>query len=483
MVQGLSNADIRGIWQGNNPALVFDVQFGERFGVAPPDQLNTSHVLTIIASGLDTSTERIVTYLNATYSVPINTVFFRYFLDGDRSYLARTWLIDEAGPPGATTAQRDTCLRVVYDLEIFAPYMQQYAIPSGRTIDLLYTTLTLVGGKRWWLGSSKCIDLETDFLFAALLGLSGALVLGGADFMGGIAAKGIGALRTTAIMSVVGVVGVVTLSLVFRGIWTEQAVLWGAASGISGSLSIVLLYGCLSLGPMSVLSPLTAVVGAIVPMSWGLAHGEQLKPFGYLALGLALVAVVLVGVAPGAPSSRASARGIGMAVASGTLGGAFLITLNFAPHNSQLVPLIVNRAVSATFIVAALGLLLLFHRRARAFTGTLGSRVVLSNNSSVASTGAISMFTEFIPQATKNIAMRRSAVLLACACGIADTVGAAFVLTGLRVGDLSVMGVLGALYPVGTIVLAAAILKERIVPVQWLGLVFALTSAALLGLA
>ena len=102
-VQALSNAEIRAIWQANNPALVFDVQFGERFGIAPPDQINASHVLTIIASGLDTSTERIVTYLNATYAVPINAVFFRYFIDGDRSYLARTWLIDDTGSTGAAT--------------------------------------------------------------------------------------------------------------------------------------------------------------------------------------------------------------------------------------------------------------------------------------------------------------------------------------------------------------------------------------------
>ena len=94
-VQSLTNSDIRGIWQANNPTLVFDVQFAERFGEAPPDQLNQSHELTIVASGLDTSTERIVTYLRATHRVPINAVFFRYFVDGDRTYLARTWLIDD----------------------------------------------------------------------------------------------------------------------------------------------------------------------------------------------------------------------------------------------------------------------------------------------------------------------------------------------------------------------------------------------------
>lgn len=93
--QTLSNADIRALWQEANPALVFDVKFAERFGVAPPDEMNVTHVLTIVASGLDSSTERIVTYLNTTYGVPINAIFFRYFVDDGRQYLARTWLIDE----------------------------------------------------------------------------------------------------------------------------------------------------------------------------------------------------------------------------------------------------------------------------------------------------------------------------------------------------------------------------------------------------
>ena len=56
-------------------------------------------------------------------------------------------------------------------------------------------------------------------------------------------------------------------------------------------------------------------------------------------------------------------------------------------------------------------------------------------------------------------------------------------LVALRLGDLSVVSVLDALSPAGTIVLAAIILKERIAPVQWAGLVVALTAAAMLALA
>ncbi|HEY3407276.1 MAG TPA: EamA family transporter, partial [Propionicimonas sp.] len=51
---------------------------------------------------------------------------------------------------------------------------------------------------------------------------------------------------------------------------------------------------------------------------------------------------------------------------------------------------------------------------------------------------------------------------------------------GVRLGDLSVIGVLTALYPAGTILLAATVLKERIAPVQWAGLALALVATSLL---
>lgn len=55
--------------------------------------LNEDHRLLIVASELDSSTERIVGYLDQ-YGVPVNAVFFRYFKQDGREYLARTWLID-----------------------------------------------------------------------------------------------------------------------------------------------------------------------------------------------------------------------------------------------------------------------------------------------------------------------------------------------------------------------------------------------------
>jgi hypothetical protein len=73
----------------------FEDALKDAFGEAVPDELNANHQLIIVASELDTSTERIVDYLT-TFEVPINVVFFRYIKDGQIEYLARSWLASPA---------------------------------------------------------------------------------------------------------------------------------------------------------------------------------------------------------------------------------------------------------------------------------------------------------------------------------------------------------------------------------------------------
>lgn len=92
-VSTLTRDDIRAIAQDylKRP---FEEAFDERFGAAPPDEINGELRLTIVASSLDAASERIVTYLR-TFGVPVNAVFFSHVVDDDRRYLARTWLAGE----------------------------------------------------------------------------------------------------------------------------------------------------------------------------------------------------------------------------------------------------------------------------------------------------------------------------------------------------------------------------------------------------
>ena len=78
---------------------------------------------------------------------------------------------------------------------------------------------------------------------------------------------------------------------------------------------------------------------------------------------------------------------------------------------------------------------------------------------------------------------RARAWWLAILCGVLDAAANALMLIALRLGDLSIVAALTALYPAGTILLAAVVLRERVAAVQWAGLALALVAGGMLALA
>lgn len=92
--QGLSYGDIVEIYAENHVGSEFEQAFDDAFGTNPPEKLNESLDLIVVAAELDNASERIINYLSDNFGVPINAVFFRYFRDGASEYLTRTWLID-----------------------------------------------------------------------------------------------------------------------------------------------------------------------------------------------------------------------------------------------------------------------------------------------------------------------------------------------------------------------------------------------------
>ncbi len=292
-------------------------------------------------------------------------------------------------------------------------------------------------------------------MLAPLLGLLGALVYGSADFLGGLAAKRITAVRAAGLSALSGLVFLLVGLVLVGGTWSAPAVVWGALSGVAGAIALSLLYACLAIGPMSILSPLTAVVSAIAPLAWGVLQGERFAPLGWFALGLALVAVVLVGFVPERGAVRPRPRGLLMAVGAGAMIGVFIILIDKTPSDSGLVPLVVNRTVNASIMFAVVGVIWLASRRSARVTGARARR-----------SGGW-----------------RPGLVLAVAGGAVDASANVLLLVGLRLGELSVMSVLTALYPAGTIILAAIVLKERIAPVQWVGLILALAATGMLAAA
>lgn len=287
-------------------------------------------------------------------------------------------------------------------------------------------------------------------MLTVILGLTGAFTYGFADFYGGLAARRSSTLLVTMGVAIVGLMGIFLVSLFVPSVPSDTAWLYGALSGITGAIGIGLLYGTLAIGPMSILSPATAFVSAIVPVSVGLSLGEGGGfPF-FFALVLALVAVVLVGFIPEKKAVRPRPLGLLMAVGSGTFIGFAIILLDATPAESGLLPLVANRIASSTLLILAVTVVII-------------SRKARSNS-----------------PALPGLPQLKSVFIIMVAAGLSDVLANVAVLYGLRTGDLSVMSVLVALYPAGTILLASVVLKERIAPVQWFGLGLALLASALL---
>ena len=296
-------------------------------------------------------------------------------------------------------------------------------------------------------------------MVAVIFGFSGALVFGFSDFLGGLSAKRISPYLVSGIVGLTGFVGLFFVSLAVGGVMSFEALLWGSLSGVCGTIAIMMLYSALAIGPMSILSPLGALVSATVPVTWALTTGESLPPLGYLALLIGLIAIVLVGFVPEKNAVRPSVRGVLFAVGPGVGIGLFMICIDHAPENSQLIPLVANRLVSSVVMFAILGALMLLRRRR--------------------GPGAAGRATTLPTRATPTVQL---GLWLAVVAGIVDATANALLILGFETGDLSVMSVLTAMYPAGTIVLAAVVLKERVTPLQGLGLVLAIAAAAMLAL-
>jgi drug/metabolite transporter (DMT)-like permease len=286
-------------------------------------------------------------------------------------------------------------------------------------------------------------------MLSAALGFLGSIIYGASDFLGGLAAGRIRAEKVTAITSVVGLVLLTAITPIFGATFTSEAVFWGSIAGVIGAIAIVLLYACLAIGPMSILAPIMALVSAIVPITIAFVRGERLSLVGYFGLALGLVAVLLICFVPGTRVVRPAIRGVLFAVGAGVAVGLYLFFIDLSPSGTGLASLIVVFAVSAA--LTGVAVLIRWLTGARAPVQPPAPRF-------------------------------RGGVALAVYAGVTDAAASALFLAALRLGDLSVVSVLSAMSPAGTILLAAVVLRERVAAVQWIGFAVALIAAALLAL-
>lgn len=308
------------------------------------------------------------------------------------------------------------------------------------------------------------------------------------------------------VAAVAAAVGLVPLALgvpIVGAVPSRSAVAAGVAAGVSGSVAVLLLYRALAVGPMSVLSPLTAVFAAVTPVVVALVGGTVLSPVASVALVVAVVAVVLVAAVRDTSGARVTAVGVATAAVAGCGFGGIVLAYDAAPGSAGVATLLVGRVVQTVLLGAVAVVVAVRSRQARP-----GGTDRVAPSSSVARSAAGAPSGQHRPAAVRSsrwrvpsgalrwaVAFRwprrspwsRRTVLAVVTCGVLDALANACIQAALHVGTgaatLPVVSVLNALYPIGTVVLAGVVLRERLTAVQRTGIVLAFAASVGLALA
>lgn len=93
--QTLSHDLIKETFSNFSHGQSLEAAFRTKFQTDLPDVLNERHRMYIVASALDSATERIVKYLSETHGVDLNVATFAYFKTENGEYLGRSFLLDD----------------------------------------------------------------------------------------------------------------------------------------------------------------------------------------------------------------------------------------------------------------------------------------------------------------------------------------------------------------------------------------------------
>lgn len=108
-----------------------------------------------------------------------------------------------------------------------------------------------------------------------VLALGSAIAYGDADFGGGVLSKKAHVLTVILLSQLAASLVIVAVLPLWDGVFSWPALGWGAAAGVAGMAGVAFLYRGLAIGRMGVVAPITAVLAAAIPVSFGLATGER----------------------------------------------------------------------------------------------------------------------------------------------------------------------------------------------------------------
>ena len=271
---------------------------------------------------------------------------------------------------------------------------------------------------------------------AFTLALGASLAWGVADFVGPLWGRTWGALRVMLWAQVGGVVAI-AVAVAIRGEGPHGwQILFAVPAALSGTLGLYAYYRGMAVGSMSVVAPI-AGVSAIVPVAFGIATGDSLSAAQFAGIACAIVGVVLASLEH-QEGARRVAAGVGLA-ALAAIGFGFY----FPPMHA---------AGSADFWWASV----LFR------------------------TTALAVVAAAVAVRRPALRLRPRDLAIVVAVGVGDTLGNVLFAASSSHGLVSLTSVLASLYPIVTVLLAAAVLHERVSGSQRVGIVLTLTGVVLI---
>ena len=277
-------------------------------------------------------------------------------------------------------------------------------------------------------------------MVAVALGLAASVSWGLADFIGGVKTKALDVLSVLVVSQ--GFAFLLLAGAVLASgpeLPSAGAALAAGGAGVAGVAGLAALYRGLAVGAMAVVAPIAAL-GAGIPVAVGIATGE--RPSAIVAAG---IAVALAGVALAAREEAPEGGGARLAVGAGLATGAalgiglFLLGMDAASDDGVLWALLCARGASVALLLAAL---------------------VVTR---------------------PDLGAARPDVGAIAAIGVLDLSANGLFAIAATEGLVSVASVCSSLYPVVTILLARAVLKERVRPSQQVGV--ALVMLGVVGIA
>ena len=275
---------------------------------------------------------------------------------------------------------------------------------------------------------------------APLLAILASICYGSGDFLGGLASRKSSALAVAAMSQLFGLVPLAIAMMLFGANSPRTADLaWGAAAGLAGGIALALFFKALTLGRMSVMSPIASSTGAAVAVVIGFALGERPAAIVVVGFALAVVSIGLVAQDRSGPDGTTE-RGVLTAIGCGVALGAWYTFLKPTSTAAGLWPLAMARVVSLPLLLIG--------------THTTG----------------------------RSLRLPRNVMAIVLPAGVLDIAANVFYLIAVQRGMLGVVATLASLNPITTVALAWSVLHERLRGPQYLGLALGIAAMAMISL-